>query len=158
MRSQTPNVVMKGGARAALLDIIAKQWSPIEVYILMFLILSIVFVREYPIEVRRYADTLLGKSALFAIAIFVSMNYSWLNGMFIALFTLLVLSMSPRGKEGFQEKKPSVNVKVVDNKNPWWIEAVLKENPIGFEDEKVTTSAVQDDGATSRSNSSRSSP
>ena len=158
MRSQTPNVVMKGGARAALLDIIAKQWSPIEVYILMFLILSIVFVREYPVELRRYADTFLGKSALFAIAIFVSMNYSWLNGMFIALFTLLVLSMSPRGKEGFQEKKPSVNVKVVDNKNPWWIEAVLKENPIGFEDEKVTTSAVQDDGATSRSNSSRSSP
>ena len=153
---------MKGGARAALLDIIAKQWSPIEVYILMFLILSIVFVREYPVELRRYADTLLGKSALFAIAIFVSMNYSWLNGMFIALFTLLVLSMSPRdkerSKEGFQEKKASVNVKVVDNKNPWWIEAVLKENPIGFEDEKVTTSAVQDDGATSRSNSSRSSP
>lgn len=158
MRSQTPNVVMKGGARAALLDIIAKQWSPIEVYILMFLVLSIVFVREYPIELRRYADTFLGKSALFAIAIFVSMKYSWLNGMFIALFTLLILSMSPRGKEGFQEKKPSVNVKIVDNKNPWWIEAVLKENPIGFEDEKVTTSAVQDDGATSRSNSSRSSP
>ena len=153
---------MKGGAREALMDIIAKQWSPIEVYILMFLVLSIVFVREYPVELRRYADTLLGKSALFAIAIFVSMKYSWLNGMFIALFTLLVLSMSPRDKErdkeGFQEKKASVNVKVVDNKNPWWIEAVLKENPIGFEDEKVSTSAVQDDGATSRSNSSRSSP
>jgi hypothetical protein len=158
MRSQTPNVVMKGGARAALLDIIAKQWSPIEVYILMFLVLSIVFVREYPIELRRYADTFLGKSALFAIAIFVSMKYSWLNGMFIALFTLLILSMSPRATEGFQEKKPSVNVKIVDNKNPWWIEAVLKEHPVGFEDEKVTTSAVQDDGATSRSNSSRSSP
>ncbi len=147
---------MKGGAREALMDIILKQWSPIEVYILMFLILSIVFVREYPIEVRRYADTFLGKSALFVIAIFVSMNYSWLNGMFIALFTLLVLSMSPRDTEGFQEKKTSM--KMVDNKNPWWIEAVLKENPIGFEDEKVSTSAVQDDASTSRSNSSRSSP
>ena len=156
MRPQTPNMPMKGGAREALLDIILKQWSPIEVYILMFLILSIVFVREYPIEVRRYADTFLGKSALFAIAIFVSMNYSWLNGMFIALFTLLVLSMSPRDTEGFQEKKTSM--KMVDNKNPWWIEAVLKENPIGFEDEKVSTSAVQDDASTSRSNSSRSSP
>jgi hypothetical protein len=156
MRPQTPNMPMKGGAREALMDIILKQWSPIEVYILMFLILSIVFVREYPIEVRRYADTFLGKSALFVIAIFVSMNYSWLNGMFIALFTLLVLSMSPRDTEGFQEKKTSM--KMVDNKNPWWIEAVLKENPIGFEDEKVSTSAVQDDASTSRSNSSRSSP
>lgn len=147
---------MKGGAREALLDIIAKQWSPIEVYILMFLILSIVFVREYPVPIRQYADTLLGKSALFAVAIFVSMHYSWLNGLFIALFTLLVLSMSPRKTEAFQDKK--TKVKMVDNANPWWVEAVLKENPIGFGEDDVTTSAVQDNNATSRSNSTRSSP
>lgn len=147
---------MKGGAREALLDIIAKQWSPIEVYILMFLILSIVFVREYPVSIRQYADTFLGKSALFAVAIFVSMHYSWLNGLFIALFTLLVLSMSPRKTEGFQDKK--TKVKMVDNANPWWVEAVLKENPIGFGEDDVTTSAVQDNNATSRSNSTRSSP
>ena len=156
MRPQMPNIVMKGGAREALLDIIAKQWSPIEVYIMMFLILSIVFVREYPVHIRRQADTLLGKSALFALAIFVSMNYSWLNGLFIALFTLLVLSMSPRKTEGFQDK--TTKVKIVDNANPWWVEAVLKENPIGFGEDDVTTSAVQDNNATSRSNSTRSSP
>lgn len=156
MRPQMPNTVMKGGAREALLDIIAKQWSPIEVYILMFLILSIVFVREYPVSIRQYADTFLGKSALFAVAIFVSMHYSWLNGLFIALFTLLVLSMSPRKTEGFQDKK--TKVKMVDNANPWWVEAVLKENPIGFGEDDVTTSAVQDNNATSRSNSTRSSP
>jgi hypothetical protein len=149
-------VVMKGGARAALLDILAKQWSPIEVYILMFLILSIVFVREYPVEIRRNADTILGKTLLFIVAMFISTKYSWLNGLFIALFTLLVLSMSPRNKEGFQDKKNMV--KIVDNAKPWWIEAVLKENPIGFEEEEVTTSAVQDNNATSRSNSTRSSP
>jgi hypothetical protein len=148
--------VMKGGARAAIFDIIAKQWSPIEVYILMFLILSIVFVREYPIEVRRNADTVFGKTLLFITAIFVSMQYSWLNGLFIALFTLLVLSMSPRNREGFHDKKNSV--KFVDNTKPWWVEAVLKENPIGFEDDTVDTSAVQDNNATSRSNSTRSSP
>ena len=147
---------MKGGAREALLDIIAKQWSPIEVYILMFLILSIVFVREYPVSIRQYVDTFLGKSALFAVAIFVSMHYSWLNGLFIALFTLLVLSMSPRKTEAFQDKK--AKVKMVDNANPWWVEAVLKENPIGFGEDDVTTSAVQDNNATSRSNSTRSSP
>ena len=148
--------VMKGGARAALMDILAKQWSPIEVYILMFLILSIVFVREYPVEVRRNADTIIGKSLLFIAAILVSMKYSWLNGLFIALFTLLILSMSPRNKEGFEDKKKMV--KMVDSANPWWVEAVLKENPIGFEEDDVSTSAVQDNNATSRSNSTRSSP
>ena len=157
MPSVTPNTLMKGGAREAILDIIARQWSPIEVYILMFLVFSIVFVREYPAELRLYADSILGKFALFSLAVFVSMKYSWLNGLFIALFTLLILSMSPRNSEGFQDAKKS-NVKLVDNRNPWWVEAVLKENPIGFEDEKVTTSAVQNDTSISRSNSSRSSP
>uniref|UniRef100_A0A6C0K5A0 Uncharacterized protein n=1 Tax=viral metagenome TaxID=1070528 RepID=A0A6C0K5A0_9ZZZZ len=156
MRSQGENTVMKGGAREAILDIISKQWSPIEVYILVFLILSIVFVREYPVRVRRYADTPLGKSALFAASIFVSMYYSWLNGLFIALFTLLILSISPRNEEGFQDKKASV--KIVDNARPWWVEAVLKENPIAFEDDRITTSAIQDGATSNRSNSTTSSP
>jgi len=150
---------MKGGAREALVDIIMKQWSPIEVYILMFLILSIVFVREYPKELRRYADTTLGKAVLFGLAIAVSMKYSWLNGMFIAIFTLLILSMSPRRNEGFQAAaKPKTSVKLVADKNPWWVEAVLKENTVGFEEDDVSTSAVQDSPSVSRSNSSMSSP
>jgi hypothetical protein len=141
---------MKGGAREAVIDIIMKQWSPIEVYIVMFLILSIVFVREYPIEVRRNVDTLLGKTALFAIAIAVAVKYSWVSGIFIAIFTLLVLSMSPRRNEGFQTA-PKTTVKMVPDKNLWWVEAVLKENPIGLEETEVQTSAIQDGATTSRS-------
>jgi hypothetical protein len=64
--------------------------------------------------------------------------------------------MSPRKTEGFQDK--TTKVKIVDNANPWWVEAVLKENPIGFGEDDVTTSAVQDNNATSRSNSTKSSP
>lgn len=146
---------MKGGAREAVMDIIMKQWTPIEVYILMFLILSIVFVREYPIEIRRNVDTILGKSALFLLTVMVSMKYSWLNGLFIAIFTLLVLSMSPRNKEGFQTK-PSTNMKLVPDSQLWWVEAVLKENPIGIEDDEVKTSAIQD--LTTSKSTSKSGP
>ena len=148
---------MKGGARAAVLDIISKQWSPIEVYILMFLILSIVFVREYPTDVRKYINTVVGKTALFLVAIAVSMKYSWLNGLFIAIFTLLVLSMSPRSTEAFQVK-PSSSVKLVADKNLWWIEAVLKENPTGLEEDEVVTSAIQDGATSGRSSSNTSGP
>jgi hypothetical protein len=150
---------MKGGARAAVMDIIMKQWSPIEVYILMFLILSIVFVREYPKDVRLYADTILGKAILFGLAIAVSMKYSWINGIFIAIFTLLVLSMSPRRNEGFKDEvKSKTTTKIVDDKNPWWVEAVLKENTVAIEEDDVSTSAVQDSVSITRSNSNMSSP
>ena len=146
---------MKGGARAVLMDIIVKQWSPIELYILAFLILSIVFVREYPKQVRRRADTLIGKAGLFSIAMFVSLKYSWLNGLLIGIFTLLLLSMSPRSTEGFDNS--ATKVKVVSEKKLWWGEAILHENPTLYEEDDVVTSAIQD-GATTKSSSGMNGP
>ena len=146
---------MKGGARAVLMDIIMKQWSPIEIYILAFLILSIVFVREYPKEVRSLADTLLGKIGLFSIAMFVSMNYSWLNGLLIGILTLLLLSMSPRSTEGFHNSV--TKTKLVSEKKLWWGEAILNENPILYEEDDVVTSAIQD-GATTKPSSGMNGP
>lgn len=146
---------MKGGARAVLMDIIVKQWSPIEIYILAFLILSIVFVREYPKQVRRRADTLVGKTGLFLIAMFVSLNYSWLNGLLIGILTLLLLSMSPRSTEGFNNS--ATKVKVVSEKKLWWGEAILNENPTLYEEDDVVTSAIQD-GATTKPSSGMNGP
>lgn len=146
---------MKGGARAVLMDIVVKQWSPIELYILAFLILSIVFVREYPKQVRRRADTLVGKAGLFLIAMFVSLNYSWLNGLLIGILTLLLLSMSPRSTEGFNNS--ATKVKVVSEKKLWWGEAILNENPTLYEEDDVVTSAIQD-GATTKPSSGMNGP
>ena len=146
---------MKGGARAVLMDIIMKQWSPIELYILAFLILSIVFVREYPKDVRSLADTLLGKIGLFLIAMFVSMKYSWLNGLLIGILTLLLLSMSPRSTEGFNNS--ATKTKLVSEKKLWWGEAILNENPTLYEEDDVVTSAIQD-GATTKPSSGMNGP
>ena len=132
-----------------------KQWSPIEIYILAFLILSVVFVREYPKEVRSLADTLLGKIGLFSIAMFVSMNYSWLNGLLIGILTLLLLSMSPRSTEGFHNSV--TKTKLVSEKKLWWGEAILNENPILYEEDDVVTSAIQD-GATTKPSSGMNGP
>ena len=146
---------MKGGARAVLMDIIVKQWSPIELYILAFLILSIVFVREYPKQVRIGADTRLGKIGLFLIAMFVSLKYSWLNGLLIGILTLLLLSMSPRSTEGFHNSV--TKTKLVSEKKLWWGEAILNENPILYEEDDVVTSAIQD-GATTKPSSGMNGP
>lgn len=141
--------IMKGGAREYMMDIVRKQWTPIEVYIIILLGLGIVFVREIPLSVRRYAETFLGRIVLFGITVAVTMNTPWINGILLASFTLLLLSMSPRSSEGFHNSTTSV--KMVSGKKPWWSEAIMNENPIAVEEDEVITSAIQDGANSSRS-------
>ena len=149
MAPLAPVPVMKGGAKEYVLDIVRKQWTPIEVYILIVLSLGIVFVREIPIRVRRNAETFLGRIVLFGITVFVTMKTPWINGILLATLTLLLLSMSPRSSEGFKDS--STSVKLVSGKKTWWSEAILKENPIAVEEDEVHTSAIQDNTNSSRS-------
>lgn len=133
------------------MDIVKKQWSPIEIYILIVLGLGIVFVREIPLKVRRTAESLIGRAVLFGVTVFITMNSPWINGVLFVIFALLILSMSPRSSEGFQNSTTSV--KLISDKNLWFVEAVLKENPVGIEDDEVQTSPIQDGANSSRSTS-----
>ena len=133
--------IMKGGAKEYVMDIVRKQWSPIEVYILIFLGLCIVFVREIPLYIRRYADTFLGRVALFAATVAITMKTPWINGILFVILTLLLLSMSPRTSEGFQ----TTSKRDVPKGDLWFVEAALKENPLKIIDEEVDTDAIQDD-------------
>jgi len=130
---------MKGGAKEFIMDIVRKQWSPIEIYILIVLGLCIVFVREIPLRFRRLADTSLGRIALFCATVLISMKTPWINGVLFIIFTLLLLSMSPRTSEGFQ----TTTMKPVSEKKPWFVEAVLNENPTIIEEDEVHTLAIQ---------------
>ena len=147
---------MKGGAKEFVMDIVKKQWSPIEVYILIVLGLGIVFVREIPLKVRRTAESLVGRIVLFGATVLITMKTPWINGVLFVIFSLLLLSMSPRSSEGFQNSATSV--KLVADKKPWFVEAVLNENPIGIEDDEVKTSAIQDGANSSRSTGGGAAP
>jgi hypothetical protein len=46
-------------------------------------------------------------------------------------------------------------VKLVSQKKRWWIEEVMGENPVGIEEEKVRTSAIQDNDSSSSASFSR---
>ena len=144
-------LVMSGGAKALVKDIVNKNWAPIQIYILVALTLGIVYVKQIPLFIRRYAETFLGRIVLFVSTIVVAKFSSFSNGLLVAIFTLLLLSMSPRTSEGFQNDMKS-KIKMVGDKQKWWVERVFKENPIAIEDDEVKTSAIQD-----ASNSSRSS-
>jgi len=138
------------------MDIVKKQWSPIEVYILIILGLGIVFVREIPLKVRRMAESFIGRILLFSVSVLLTMYTPWINGLLFVVFSLLLLSMSPRNSEGFNNSNTSV--KVVADKKLWFVEALLKERPKIIEDDQVRTSAIQDGANSSKSTGGGAAP
>ena len=143
---------MKGGAKAYVMDLAKKFSSPIHVYILIGLVLSITFVKEIPIQMRSQATTPLGRLFLFCLTIAVGEFYSWTNGLLMAILALLLLSMSPRTQtfEGFQPM-PLTSIKLIEDNKKWFVERVLKENPVAIEEDRVGTQAIQDSSNSSRS-------
>ena len=150
---------MKGGAREQLLDIAKKYAQPLNVYLAIALVLGITYVGRIPDHYTYQANTIVGRFFLFTITIFVADTYSWIYALLMALFTVLVIAVAPRTlREGFQAGATGsdMETKFVSQKKRWWAEEVLQENPIGIEEEKVRTSAIQDSSSSS-SNSTTSS-
>ena len=136
-----------------LSDMFKRHSDPINMYVLALLIITITFVKQVPVDYRRYAESFLGRVLLFALTLVIAQYYSWSNGLLMALITLLLLSLSPRNREGFQSEFDS-KIKLVSGKKNWWIENVFHENPVGIEEDTVKTSAIQD-GSTSQSTQSK---
>ena len=150
---------MKGGAKEHILDIVKKYAQPLNVYLGIILVLGITYVGQIPDSVTFRANTLLGRLILFCLTIIVADTYSWVYALLMALFSVLIIAVSPRTlKEGFQgdsdNEKGGTDLKLVTQKKRWWAEEVLHENPLGIEDDKVKTAAIQDNSNTSNSTNS----
>lgn len=150
---------MKGGAKEHVMDMIKKYAQPLNIYVGILLVLGITYVRQIPKIVTFRANTFLGRLFLFALTIIIADTYSWIYALLMALFTVLIIAVAPRTlKEAFQDRVASdmgdVDVKLVTQKKKWWSEEVLEENPLGIEDDKVKTSAIQDSSNASNSTTS----
>jgi hypothetical protein len=147
--------LMKGGAREQLLDIVKKYAQPLEFYFGVLIVLGIIYVGQIPDRITYQANTLIGRLFLFSFTILIADMYSWVYALLMALFTVLLISVAPRTvREGFQmikEAMSDMDVKLVTQKERWWVERVLRENPLGIEEEKVRTDAIQDSGNPSNS-------
>jgi hypothetical protein len=78
----------------------------------------------------------------------------------MALFSVLLISVSPRTVKKFQNlsegfQGSDTNVQMVSQKEKWFVEKVLDENPVAIQDKEVKTQAIQDN--TTGSNSTTSS-
>jgi hypothetical protein len=113
----------------------------------LFMVLVVVFLEKIPIEIRKQADTLLGRALLLTFTLVVATVYGWPLGILAAIMTALVIGaggihpITKQIQEGFASE---MNVRLVPGKHKWFVERVLGENPLLIEDEVVNTSAVQD--------------
>ena len=147
--------IMKGGAKEHVIDIIKKYAQPLNVYVGVTLILLITYVGQIPKNIAFRANTFIGRLVLFSLTILAAELYSWVYALLMALFTVLIIAVSPRTlKEGFQALAPDIDLKLVTQKNKWWSEKVFKEDPIGIEEDRVSTSSIQDNTNSSNSNTS----
>ena len=149
--------IMKGGAREHMLDIVRKYTQPLEFYFGVILFLGIIYVGHIPPAVQYFANTVLGRATLFVLTIIVADMYSWIYALLMALFTVLLIAVAPRTfKEAFQSgsSDTDMEVKLVTQKQKWWVERALGEEPLGIEEEKVRTSSIQDGGNSSNSTTS----
>ena len=151
--------VMKGGAKEHMMDIVKKYAQPLNIYVGILLVLGITYVRQIPKTFAFAANTFIGRLILFALTIIIADTYSWIYALLMALFTVLIIAVAPRTlKEAFQDKGTGdIDVKLVTQRKKWWSEEILEENPLGIEDDKVKTSAIQDSGNTSSSTTSSTS-
>ena len=136
---------MSGGAREQMIDVVKKYAQPLNIYIGILLVLGIIYVGRIPKTIAFRANTLLGRSALFALTILIAETYSWTYALLMALFSVLIIAVAPRTfRESFQNA--TGDLKMVTQKRKWWSEEVLGENPLGIEEDDVKTSAIQDSG------------
>ena len=142
--NQPPPPIMHGGSKAHIFDMLNKHSSIINMYIISILTISIVFVKEIPLSIRAAAGSSIGRFVLFFGTITLADQYSWISGLLLAILSLLILSLGPRTMtEGFQSAHTST-IKLITDKEKWWVERVFKENPIGIEEENVNTKQIQD--------------
>jgi energy-coupling factor transporter transmembrane protein EcfT len=138
---------MKGGFRAQVDDLYHKYEQPVMLLVGIAMVLVIVFLEKVPIEIRKQADSLLGRAFLILFTVIVTILYGWPMGILAGLMSALLIGaggIHPITKpvtEGFSSE---MNVRIVPGKHKWFVEKVMGENPLLIEDDTVTTSAVQD--------------
>lgn len=138
---------MKGGFRAQVDDLYHKYEQPVMLLLGILMVVVIVFLEKVPLEIRKQADSLLGRSLLLLFTVTTTVLYGWPMGILAGLMSALLIGaggVHPIIRpvtEGFSSE---MNVRIVPGKHKWFIEKVMGENPLLIEDDTVTTSAVQD--------------
>ncbi len=137
-----------------------------DVLLSLIFIVGIAQAHQFPEDVFRFTDTLLGRALLFALAIAFTAWKGWVIGLLFALLAARLIQHTGRAEQMTAERfegpiqeafggVPDESVfplvfsddmtihPIEKKKHKWFIERVLKENPTRIESEKVRTQPVQ---------------
>ena len=156
-----PSQVQIGGVRKTLLDTLSKAYKPFNLVINLILVLLIVYGKLVPEQIRKQADTFLGRMLLILLVITLTLEFGWITGLLAALAVALFLG-NPKNNSAFPKASYNVSenftikekfgpgsgetttIKVPkESDNKWLVEKILQENPVAIEEERVETIAVQ---------------
>lgn len=148
---------MKGGFQVQIDDLFHKYEQPVILLLGFVMVITIIFVGKIPVEVRKQADTLIGRASLILFTVIIVLAFGWPYGFLAGLMSAVLIgaggvhptirqinegfTSEMKAKEGFSSE---MNVRLVPSRQKWFVERVLGENPLIIEDETVETSAVQD--------------
>lgn len=136
---------MKGGVRAQMTDLFSKYETPVGVLVGAFMIVVIVFVGKVPVNIRRQADSFMGRALLLAFTALTAIVFGWPLGVLAAFMSATLIGAGSIQETAIHEGfSPDFNVRLVPTKHKWFVEKVMGENPLLIEEETVDTSAVQD--------------
>jgi len=138
---------MKGGFRVQVDDLFHKYESPILLLAGLCMALVIVFLDKIPLEVRKQADTLLGRSFLVGFTLLNTGLFGWPMGILAGIMSALLIGaggVHPIRKQVTEGFSSEMNVRLIPDKHKWFVEKVLGENPWLIEDQTVETIPVQD--------------
>ena len=138
---------MKGGFRVQVDDLFHKYESPIVLLAGLCMALVIVFLDKIPLEVRKQADTMLGRSFLVGFTLLNTVLFGWTMGMLAGIMSALLIGaggVHPIRKQVSEGFSSEMNVRLIPDKHKWFVEKVLGENPLLIEDQTVETIPVQD--------------
>lgn len=141
--------MQSGGALAkkSLFDLFEKTKMKHELFLYTFFLLAIVFKETIPPVIYQQADSLLGRLFIVILLFLLLQYYDWTLSLLATVAFVLLLGLPvPRSRpsiDGFQDADTHLSV-IPPTKKRWFVERLFKEHPIVIEEEKVVTTAVQD--------------
>jgi hypothetical protein len=111
-----------------------------DIIIGILLATGIAFVNEIPSQFIKLGDTLIAKTLVFILLIYLLSNNKWILALLLVLFTLRLFRLENNITEPFISQ---MIVDDIDKKEKWFVEEILNENPTKIKEKIIEVDPIQ---------------
>ena len=153
--------IMVGGAKLqdSVLEWSKKSLNLYSTVVMVLLIICVLFADKLPMAARWQLSTTAGRLLLLLLLYIINLVCGWQAALIFTIAIALVLAARPvfkpvgvpdLGVEGFNDMKTTGAAK-----HKWFIEKTLHENPKEIVEDRVNTTAVEDNNLVTTSRTSK---